>query len=408
MRESYNTPEGVYRRAKARGMDLVTITDHDEIDGALTIADRPDVIVGCEVTGVFPDDGVRVHLNVLGITEPSIARSSGCAHDVARTAAVSAAASALHVAQPRGVAHQRPDHGAAHRRADAVGRRPRNRNGSRLPTQNRTAQCLAERAARSASRGSDSHTAPRHRPHLDRGAGATHPRRVHGGLRAGRVARRRPAGHYFTMASDMLRFAGASTRSRLRVAVPQRRWLAAPALVLGGVLGLPLVACRWRALSHFVLEDRFNRELLFDLVRGRAACGGAGARRDACMRVAIFTDNDFDKVNGVTTTLTARAGGHARRISARAIYTAARRGIDDRRLSGAALVRRRHSVLPRDEDVCAALSRHSSSRARAIGIDVVHLHDARSGGPGGDVRRRRLGCRWWAASIPTWRNTPSC
>lgn len=27
MRESYNTPEGVHRRAKARGMDLVTITD---------------------------------------------------------------------------------------------------------------------------------------------------------------------------------------------------------------------------------------------------------------------------------------------------------------------------------------------------------------------------------------------
>src|SRR5262245_22884311 len=69
MRESYNTTEGVYRQAKARGMDLVTITDHDRIDGALTIADRPDVIIGCEVTGVFAHDGVRVHLGVLGITE---------------------------------------------------------------------------------------------------------------------------------------------------------------------------------------------------------------------------------------------------------------------------------------------------------------------------------------------------
>ena len=29
MSESYNTPEGVYALAKARGMDLVTITDHD-------------------------------------------------------------------------------------------------------------------------------------------------------------------------------------------------------------------------------------------------------------------------------------------------------------------------------------------------------------------------------------------
>jgi predicted metal-dependent phosphoesterase TrpH len=45
MKESYNSPEGVYRRAKARGMDLVTITDHDDIAGAMTIADRPDVII---------------------------------------------------------------------------------------------------------------------------------------------------------------------------------------------------------------------------------------------------------------------------------------------------------------------------------------------------------------------------
>src|SRR5262245_15319456 len=69
MRESYNSVEGVYRRARERGMDLVAISDHDTIDGALTIADRPDVIVGCEVTGVFPTDGVRIHLGVLGITE---------------------------------------------------------------------------------------------------------------------------------------------------------------------------------------------------------------------------------------------------------------------------------------------------------------------------------------------------
>ncbi len=31
MRECYNTPEGVYDTAKRRGMDLVTVTDHDQI-----------------------------------------------------------------------------------------------------------------------------------------------------------------------------------------------------------------------------------------------------------------------------------------------------------------------------------------------------------------------------------------
>src|SRR5205823_14774548 len=32
-RDSYNRPEEVYRLAKERGMDFVTITDHDSIDG---------------------------------------------------------------------------------------------------------------------------------------------------------------------------------------------------------------------------------------------------------------------------------------------------------------------------------------------------------------------------------------
>ncbi len=55
MRECYNTPEGVYDTAKRRGMDLITVTDHDQISGALAIADRPDVLVGCEVTAEFAD-----------------------------------------------------------------------------------------------------------------------------------------------------------------------------------------------------------------------------------------------------------------------------------------------------------------------------------------------------------------
>ncbi|MGE0703871.1 MAG: PHP domain-containing protein, partial [Vicinamibacterales bacterium] len=68
MRESYNTPERAYRLAKARGMDLVAITDHDTIEGALCLADHPDVIVGCEVSASFPGEDVDVHLGVLDVT----------------------------------------------------------------------------------------------------------------------------------------------------------------------------------------------------------------------------------------------------------------------------------------------------------------------------------------------------
>ena len=68
MRECYNTPACVYDTAKWRGMDLVTVTDHDQISGVLEIAHRPDVLVGCEVTAEFTDVDLCVHLNVLDIT----------------------------------------------------------------------------------------------------------------------------------------------------------------------------------------------------------------------------------------------------------------------------------------------------------------------------------------------------
>jgi predicted metal-dependent phosphoesterase TrpH len=72
-RDCYSPPQAVYRIAKARGMDLVTITDHDTIDGALELLERQpgarDVIVGEEVSCRFPDVGIPVHLGVYGITE---------------------------------------------------------------------------------------------------------------------------------------------------------------------------------------------------------------------------------------------------------------------------------------------------------------------------------------------------
>ncbi|MEO8348165.1 MAG: PHP domain-containing protein, partial [Acidobacteriota bacterium] len=43
-RDSYNRPEDVYRTAKERGMDFVTITDHDSIDGCLYLLNKhPDL-----------------------------------------------------------------------------------------------------------------------------------------------------------------------------------------------------------------------------------------------------------------------------------------------------------------------------------------------------------------------------
>jgi predicted metal-dependent phosphoesterase TrpH len=54
-------------------MDLVTITDHDSLDGCLEVLDRlgdlPDFITGEEVSATFPDFNHTVHLGVYGLNE---------------------------------------------------------------------------------------------------------------------------------------------------------------------------------------------------------------------------------------------------------------------------------------------------------------------------------------------------
>ncbi|HPA17528.1 MAG TPA: glycosyltransferase [Verrucomicrobiae bacterium] len=66
--ESYTSPDDIYRRARASGMDFVTITDRDSIQGALSIADRPGAFVSAKVTTMFPD-GARAMILVWGLDE---------------------------------------------------------------------------------------------------------------------------------------------------------------------------------------------------------------------------------------------------------------------------------------------------------------------------------------------------
>jgi len=72
-RDSYNHPLAVYRTCKERGMDFVTISDHDSIDGCKALLDHmgplPDFFISEEVETYFPETKQRIHVNVFGITE---------------------------------------------------------------------------------------------------------------------------------------------------------------------------------------------------------------------------------------------------------------------------------------------------------------------------------------------------
>ncbi len=69
--ESFTTPQYIYETAKKRGMDYVTITDHNTIDGVLEIAHHPDAFISCEFTAKFPETNTKIHVVGLDIDEES-------------------------------------------------------------------------------------------------------------------------------------------------------------------------------------------------------------------------------------------------------------------------------------------------------------------------------------------------
>src|SRR5216117_2843685 len=67
--DSYSDPKQLYDELLKRGMDYVTLTDHDSINGCLEIAHLPRTFIGEQVTTYFPQDGCKLHILVWGISE---------------------------------------------------------------------------------------------------------------------------------------------------------------------------------------------------------------------------------------------------------------------------------------------------------------------------------------------------
>ncbi len=154
--ECYSEPLEVYEKARERGMDLVTLSDHDVIDGALEIAHLPGTFVSEEVTLVLAGHR-QLHLGVFDIDETQHARLQVLRHDPEALLAY--------------LAEQRIPVCVNHPFAALAGRREtadlrfafdrlrlvESRNGAMPAEQN----ALADRAARAAGRavvgGSDAH-----------------------------------------------------------------------------------------------------------------------------------------------------------------------------------------------------------------------------------------------------------
>jgi glycosyltransferase involved in cell wall biosynthesis/predicted metal-dependent phosphoesterase TrpH len=155
--ECATPPDEVYELAKRRGMDFVTITDHDTIDGCLELADRPDCFVSEELTARFAGEPQAVHVLCYGITPGDHEWLQAHAGDVEACAAYlheNGIACALahpfyNVAAPLGRRHRR-------RLAELF---PiwEVRNGSRAPELNMPAVVYVETHGSTGIGGSDDH-----------------------------------------------------------------------------------------------------------------------------------------------------------------------------------------------------------------------------------------------------------
>jgi glycosyltransferase involved in cell wall biosynthesis len=80
--ECYTEPLNLYGLAKQRGVDWVTITDHNCIDGCREISHLPDTFSGCEVTSYFPEKNCKVHILVYCITEAQFSIIDQCRENI--------------------------------------------------------------------------------------------------------------------------------------------------------------------------------------------------------------------------------------------------------------------------------------------------------------------------------------
>jgi glycosyltransferase involved in cell wall biosynthesis len=99
--ESYTEPVELYELARSRGMDFVTITDHNTLAGSLEIAHLPNTFMSEEVTTYFPKTGCKIHLLAYGITEKQHGEIGRCRSNIFELAAYLSSEKILHaVAHP--------------------------------------------------------------------------------------------------------------------------------------------------------------------------------------------------------------------------------------------------------------------------------------------------------------------
>jgi predicted metal-dependent phosphoesterase TrpH len=259
-RESYSEPEAVYSRLKQKGMDLVTLTDHDSIGGAESLRRYPEFFVSEEVTCRMPS-GTMAHIGVYDIAERQHIEIQRRRDDLAALLAY--------------LTERRLLFSVNHVFSSLTGRRMiedfcwfegyfpafETGSGQMLPFHNRLAAELASRLGKAAVGGSDSHALPSVGSAYTDVAGARNKSEFLDGVKAGRATVGGGHGGYWKLTRDIFWIACEMMCEKPWTAVLVPLAPLIPVATLANVVEEMLFARRWSARASGLSRD-FSFEAL--------------------------------------------------------------------------------------------------------------------------------------------------
>jgi len=197
-RECYSDPEHVYETLKSRGMELVTVTDHDSIDAVERLRRHPDFFLSEEVS-CRTSSGTYLHIGVYGVEERDHIQMQRRAEDFPSLLAYLRERKLLF-----SVNHAFSGLTGSRTRADfeefvEVFPAVETRNGQMLPAANRYAEEMALLAGKAVVGGSDAHTIESLGRTYTEVAGARTPAEFLEALKRGEGAVRGESGDYWKL-----------------------------------------------------------------------------------------------------------------------------------------------------------------------------------------------------------------
>jgi predicted metal-dependent phosphoesterase TrpH len=242
--ESYNEPRALYARLKQRGMDLVTVTDHDSIDAAEELRHHPDFFLSEEVTCTMPS-GTEMHAGVYGISEHDHIELQRRRHDVESLLAY-AVENRLFVTVNHlysGLTGSRTEDDFAIFARDFHG--VETRNGQMLGRSNRLAQDFARRFNKPVTGGSDSHTLAGVARTFTEVPGASNAQEFLAGVRRGQSLALGESGDYFKLTTAVFDISGSLMRATPWMTLCVGLLALAPAVILGNYFREMAFAWYW-------------------------------------------------------------------------------------------------------------------------------------------------------------------